>query len=95
MHNIDVLTAFEDGMDQAEDEALLERASQLQRVLFTQDDDLLKVAAKRQRENVSFGGVIYAHQLRISIGDCIRDLDLIAQAAELEDVVNRAHFLPL
>ncbi len=72
MHNIDVLTAFEDGMDQAEDEALLERASQLQRVLFTQDDDLLKVAAKRQRENVSFGGVIYAHQLRISIGDCIR-----------------------
>lgn len=95
MRNIDVLTALEDGMAHADDDALLERASQLQRVLFTQDDDLLKVAAKRQGEDVMFGGVIYAHQLRISVGDCIRDLDLIAQAGELEDVVNRVHFLPL
>jgi predicted nuclease of predicted toxin-antitoxin system len=41
MRQIDVLTAYEDDMHDAEDEELLNRASQLQRVLFSQDDDLL------------------------------------------------------
>ncbi len=95
LRDVDVLTAIEDGMDQAEDEILLDRASLLQRVLFTQDDDLLKEATKRQRENANFGGVIYAHQLRISIGECVRDLELIARVGTMEDVVNRVHFLPL
>ena len=31
---------------------------------------------KRQRSGVSFHGVIYAHQLRVSIGACIRDLEI-------------------
>jgi hypothetical protein len=39
LRDVDVLTAIEDGMDQAEDEILLDRASLLQRVLFTQDDE--------------------------------------------------------
>jgi hypothetical protein len=38
---VDVLTAFEDGTDQWEDESLLERITQLGRVLFTHDDDFL------------------------------------------------------
>ncbi len=25
-----------------------------------------------------FGGVIYAHQLRMSIGNCVRDLEVVA-----------------
>jgi predicted nuclease of predicted toxin-antitoxin system len=41
VRQIDVLTAYEDDMHDAEDEELLNRASQLQRVLFSQDDDLL------------------------------------------------------
>jgi predicted nuclease of predicted toxin-antitoxin system len=38
---VDVLTAFEDGSDQLEDELLLGRSTQLGRVLFSQDQDFL------------------------------------------------------
>ena len=91
----DVLTAYEDGTNRLSDPELLDRATELNRVLFTQDDDLLAEAAQRQRAGVPFYGVIYAHQLRITIGACIRDLELIAKAGEPEDVMNRVQFLPL
>ena len=60
-----------------------------------QDDDLLAEATKRQREGIPFRGVIYAHQLRVSIGTCVHDLEIIAKAGEPEDLVNRVEFLPL
>ena len=72
-----------------------EDAAELDRVLFTQDDDLLVEATYRQRRGQSFQGVIYAHQLRISIGGCIRDLELVARAGEAEDMAEQVLFLPL
>ena len=48
LRGVDVLTAQEDGAAEFEDDALLERASGLRRVLFSQDDDLLREANKRQ-----------------------------------------------
>jgi predicted nuclease of predicted toxin-antitoxin system len=69
---IDVLTAYEDDASEAEDAVLLDRANALGRVLFTRDDDLLAEATKRQREKIPFSGVIYAHQLKVSIGACIQ-----------------------
>ena len=77
------------------DPALLDRATELGRVLFTQDDDLLTEATQRQRQRHSFSGVIYAHQLRVSIGECVRDLELIAQVGEPEDMTGQMFFLPL
>lgn len=68
---------------------------QLQRVLFTQDDDLLAEANRRQQAGSDFPGVIYAHQLLVSIGDCVRDLELIAQVGEIRDLANSVRFLPL
>jgi hypothetical protein len=38
---VDILTAHEDGTSELQDSALLDRAAELDRVLFTQDDDLL------------------------------------------------------
>lgn len=93
--NVDVLTAAEDGASTFTDPDLLERASLRGRILFSQDDDLLAEAARRQAKAVSFGGVIYAHQLRISIGACIRDLELIALVGEPQELHNRVLFLPL
>jgi hypothetical protein len=95
LRKVDVVTAFEDGASQLDDSALLDRASELERVLFTQDDDLLAEAAKRQREGISFSGVIYGHQLRVTIGTCVSDLELIAKAGEPKDLANRVEFLPL
>jgi hypothetical protein len=64
-------------------------------VLFTRDDDLLAEAAKRQREEIPFLGVIYAHQLRVSIGRCVQDLEILAKAGEPADLLNGVIFLPL
>lgn len=76
LRGVDVLTAYEDGNSHLEDPDLLDRAGMLGRVLFTRDRDLLVEATKRQNEGVPFHGIIYAHQLRVSIGICVQDLEL-------------------
>lgn len=58
LRKVEVLTAFEDGTSEFDDAKLLDRACALGRVLFTRDDDLLIEATKRQREGVSFHGVV-------------------------------------
>jgi uncharacterized protein with PIN domain len=95
LRGVDVITAHEDGASRMDDPELLDRAGELGRVLFTRDDDLLTEATRRQREGIPFRGVIYAHQLRVSIGTCVHDLEIIAKAGEPEDLMNRAEFLPL
>ena len=67
----------------------------LERVLFTQDDDLLVEAAKRQVESRDFAGVIYAHQQNISVGVCVEQLELIATVLEPKELENRVIYLPL
>jgi hypothetical protein len=74
---------------------LLKRAHALGRALFTQDDDLLEEAAKCQRAGTPFSGVIYGHQLRLTIGVCVQDLEIIAKSGEAKEVENQIIFLPL
>lgn len=95
LRGVDVLTSQEDGTRRLADPLLLDRANELGRVLFTQDDDLLREAKLRQQLGMDFGGIIYAHQLNISIGECIADLELIAGASEPAEWINRVEYLPL
>lgn len=95
LRDVDVITAYEDDADQLNDDQLIQRAHELSRALFTQDDDLLEEAAKCQREGITFSGVIYAHQLRVTIGVCIQDLEIIAKSGESKDLENQVIFLPL
>jgi Domain of unknown function (DUF5615) len=68
LRSIDVLTAQEDGAAELDDDGLLERATELGRVLVSQDEDLLREGARRVKEHKAFSGIIYSHQLRITIG---------------------------
>ena len=95
LRGVDVLTAQEDNAGEFDDPRLLDRATELCRVLFTQDDDLLKEAARRQETGEEFAGVIYGHQLNVAVGQCIEDLELIAQATEPEEWANLVTYLPL
>jgi predicted nuclease of predicted toxin-antitoxin system len=95
LRGIDVLTAYEDGAEEFEDEAVLARANVLGRVLFTQDEDLLTIAHRHQAEALPFSGVVYAHQLRVSVGRCVADLELIANGSSPVEMTNRVEFLPL
>ena len=81
LRGIDVLTVQEDGRRRLRDPTVLDRATELGRILFSQDDDLLVEARRRQSKGISFSGLAYAHQLEATIGECVRDLELIAQAA--------------
>lgn len=95
LRGVDVLTVQEDHRRNVDDSILLDRATELQRIMFSQDEDLLAEATRRQRNGTSFTGVIFAHQLHVPIGICVHDLELIAKATSLEDLVNRVEFLPL
>ena len=80
LRGVTVLTAQDDGAAQFTDAALLDRATEIGRILFSQDDDLLREATARQRTSKPFSGVIYAHQLEVTIGQCVQDLELIPVA---------------
>jgi predicted nuclease of predicted toxin-antitoxin system len=95
LRGVDVLTSYEDGTDQLDDEHLLQRAHELKRALFTQDDDLLEEAAKCYHAEKPFSGVIYAHQLRVTIGVCVQDLEIIAKSSDESEMENQVIYLPL
>lgn len=40
-------------------------------------------------------GVVHAHQLRVSVGRCVADLELIANASSPAEIANRVEFPPL
>jgi hypothetical protein len=94
MRGVDVLTAEEDGGESMEDDPLLDRATSLGRVLFSQDQDLLVIAQQRLQASRDFSGVVYAHQLAISIGQAVRDLELLAKVLDPDDMRNRVVYLP-
>ncbi len=93
--NVAVITSQEDGYAEADDAALLTRATALSSVLFTRDADFLQICAALQREGKPFAGVIYAHQLRVTIGRCVQDLAVISDVGMPEDLANRVEHLPL
>jgi predicted nuclease of predicted toxin-antitoxin system len=95
LRGIDVLTVQADGAAGRPDAWLLARATELGRVLFSQDADLLREARLAQSEGVGFSGVIYAHQMEITIGRLIADLQLLAEIAMPSETANRVEFLPL
>ena len=92
---VSILTAQRDGTTELSDPALLDRATELGRVLFSQDEDLLAEATRRQRTGIAFSGVVYAHQLFVTIGQCIHDLEIIGKVGEPAEFANRVQFLPL
>jgi predicted nuclease of predicted toxin-antitoxin system len=95
LRNVDVLTAQEDGTATVLDPELLDRATSLGRLLFTQDDDLLAEATRRQRAGEHFGGVLFVHQRDLTIGRCVEDLELIAKASTPEEWEDQVVYLPL
>ena len=85
---IDVLSTQEAGMLGTSDEQQLDLAISQGRVIFTQDDDFLRLHA----QGVSHSGIVYTHQ-QTPIGEIIRGLMLICQILEVEEMRNHVEFL--
>lgn len=90
-----MVRAQEDGTAELSDPALLDRATELERVLITQDEDFLKEGSRRQRAGETFFGIVYAHQGYVSIGECVTDLEVIAKGSEPQEWIDRVEHLPL
>jgi len=95
LRGIDVLTVQEDGRRHTDDDILIDRATELGRLLFSADPDMLRHATRRQRAGVQFGGIIHADFSEVSIGQCVKDLDLICSMGGEEDFASRVCYLPL
>ena len=91
---VDVITAFEDGFQEVPDDQLLERARQLNRVMFTQDIRFMAMAHAWQRQGRPFAGLLFGHQLGGTIGQSVRHLELIAKASEPDEWANVVERLP-
>lgn len=94
LRDVDVLRAQEDGAAEFEDPRLLDRATELRRVLFTQDKGFLGEADRRQERGEAFSGIVYAHQLNVTIGECVNDLEVIAKSSEPHEWIGRLEYLP-
>ena len=70
------------------DEEQIEVATKKQAVIFTHDVDFLRIAIHKQHP-----GIIYVHQQKLTIGECIRRLKAIAETKSPEEMRNRIVFL--
>ena len=86
---VDVRTVTEAGLLGASDEEHLAFARQEGRVLFTQDDDFLRLHAA----GVPHGGIVYVHQQRAGIGEMIAGLMLIYEVLDSDEMEGHVEFL--
>jgi len=75
--------------------SILERATSLHRLVFTQDSDFLTIASRWAKGGHDFAGIVFGHQLEVTIGQAISFLELIAVCMEPAEMRNRVEYLPL
>lgn len=95
LRQVDVLTAQDDNAAQFADDNLLDRASALRRPIVTHDIRFKAMAEDWQRHNRWFCGLIFGHQMQLSIGAIVNDLELLAKATDESDWQSVVERLPL
>lgn len=91
---VTVLTAHEDGRRLMPDAKLLDRATELGYMMYSEDSDFLVIARERIKSGVPFSGVAYAVQNNSPIIKIIDSLELIAKALDPNDLDSRIEYLP-
>ncbi len=86
---INVTTTTEVGLRTKSDLENLEFICQQKRVIFTQDDDFLKIASYTNKHP----GIIYCKQGTRTIGQIVESLVLIYEVYSLEDMKGRVEFI--
>lgn len=76
-----------------DDEFHLQKAKELKAVMLTHDADFLVLAHRWKSKGREHYGVLYAQPQNISIGECIRSVELVVQVLTDEDMKNHIEFL--
>ena len=94
LRGVDVLRAQDDNAAEMTDAALLQRATELGRIIFTHDIRFKALAEYWQRQGRSFAGLVFGNQMGVTIGTYVSDLELIAKATDPPEWVNVVLHLP-
>jgi len=70
------------------DEEQLKVAVQNQAVIFTHDADFLRIALNKPHL-----GIIYVHQRKLTIGECIKRLRIIVETKTMKEMEDQILFL--
>jgi predicted nuclease of predicted toxin-antitoxin system len=70
------------------DREQLETAIQNKAAIFTHDADFLRIAL-----DTNHFGIIYVHQQKMSVGECIKKLKVLAETTRPEEMHNKLIFL--
>lgn len=87
---IDAWSAKDVGKLGQTDEEQLRYAVREKAVIFTHDDDFLTMVSKSNREHY---GVIYVHQQKLPLGECIRRVKNLVETKSVEEMQNHIEFL--
>jgi predicted nuclease of predicted toxin-antitoxin system len=88
LRGVDVTTTAEAGLQDASDEKQLEYIQATGRVIFTEDDDFLRIHDAGQ----SHPGIVYSKQGTRSIGEIVRFLLLMSDCLETDDLRGRIEY---
>ena len=70
------------------DEEQLETATNLKAAIFTHDTDFIRISIHKNHT-----GIIYVHQQKMSVGECIKRLKIIAETNSPQEMQNKTIFL--
>lgn len=88
-HGIDVTTSIDAGLLRAPDEGHVAFGLTQGRVIFTEDDDFLALAAR----GLPHAGIAYRHQQSRRIGEIIDSLVLIWEVCEPDELSGLVEYL--
>ena len=87
---IKVLSAIELGYKGMSDEFHIQKASEMKAVVLTHDLDFLRIASN---PGINHNGIIFTHSNNVSIGQCIRGVELIVNILTDKEMENHVEFL--
>ena len=87
---ITVHSAVELGCRGKSDKFHLSKAEELDAIVLTHDVDFLIMASS---QDVIHRGIIFSHSKNVSIGECIRGVEMIAKVLSDRDMRNHIEFL--
>ena len=86
---IDTVSVTDVGMRTKSDIEHIQKALELGRVIVTFDNDFLKL----NNEGVTHAGIAFFQDSYTSVDDMIRDLELLYQVMDAEDMFNHVEYL--
>jgi hypothetical protein len=94
LRGVDVLRAQDDDAAEKPDNELLQRATELGRLIFTHDIRFKALAEEWQRAGKQFAGLLFGNQLGVTVGTYVKDLELIAKVTDPTEWVSVVQHLP-